>query len=443
MTVVVVAIAIYIGLSVFHRHRTAVAALGAGVIVLLGQHEGFYPASAALEKIPLELLILILVLGLFTKEFEDRGLFAFLSAKAANLGRGRRHRVMAILVFSTYVFSLFANNLSVTLVFTTICFRLGVALRMPIAPILIATVVSANIGGCPLPWADTPAIVLTIYTDFRIMDFLTYLFPLCSVFALMLVGYTYVKTKTESRSLLRSEELVNLESLRFIHRFERFRWNDALVPGTLFVLLLAGLSLAPVLGVSVWIAAVPPAALLVLSKGKEAGNLLDIEGLTDTVAFISALFVVAGALEASGVLNTFAARFADLVAVSTILPIMSVLLLAFVASTFLSAGPAAATLLPICLELSVLTGKIVYAAMALGILAGSGVLPWSATGGPVMLNQVARCLKQEDLDDDERGSVERLFRLGTYTRFSMPFSAAMLVLSAFWLYFLTSVGGYM
>ena len=286
MSIVLVALITYVCLSIFYRHRTAVAVFGAGIIVLLGQYEGFYPASIALQRIPIEVLIVILVLSLFTKEFENLGILAFLGPRAASIARGRQYVVMVILLLSTFTFSLFANNLAVTLVFTTVCLRLGIALQLPIVPLIAATVISCNIGGCPLPWADTPAIILTIYTDFDIVDFLNFLFPVCAVFALTLIGYTLVRTKTRSRSLSRSDELLNLECIKFISKFERVRWKDAVPPGILFLFLLMGVSLAPFLGVPIWFAAIPPGALLLLFKGKEAKELLDIPGLMDTILFL-------------------------------------------------------------------------------------------------------------------------------------------------------------
>ena len=59
-----------------------------------------------------------------------------------------------------------------------------------------------------------------------------------------------------------------------------------------------------------------------------------------------------------------------------------------------------------------------------------------------MLNEVARYLKREESDDDERDNVEKLFRLDPYVKFSLPFSMMMLIVSALWLCFLVAVRGY-
>ena len=108
------------------------------------------------------------------------------------------------------------------------------------------------------------------------------------------------------------------------------------------------------------------------------------------------------------------------------------ILLAFIISTFLSAGPAAATLLPICQSLyHAIPFKLIYAALALGILAGSSMLPWSATGGPILLSQANSFIKQHDyLSEEEKENIRKIYNLKSYVLYSVPFSLTMLAASA-------------
>jgi Na+/H+ antiporter NhaD/arsenite permease-like protein len=432
--IIIAVILTYIFLAVLYKHRTPIAALGAGVVMLLGHLNGIYPVNVALNKFPLEVLLLILVLSLFSREFETNGLLTLLGTKSASITRGKRHLMLGILLFTVFLFSCFANNLSVTLTFTLICLRLGVALNIPLVPLLVGTVVASNIGGCPLPWADTPAIVVTSYTDFGMMDFVTLVLPTCFLFVILLVFYALAVAHIRSGSLSGFYELTNVESLKYLVNFEKVRWKSALLPMILFGMMLIGISVGPFVGVPVCYVAIPCGALLLLVKGKNARESLDITGMLDTMVFIAALFLIAGALESSGYLQLLTQRFQNLQAVSVVLPSICVLGVAFVASTFLSAGPAAATLLPICLKLSQSGGPSIYVGLVLGILAGSSMAPWSATGGPCMLNETLRFLKEETLDEEERESVKNVLGLGSYIKFSAPFSLVILMLSASWLY---------
>jgi len=117
-----------------------------------------------------------------------------------------------------------------------------------------------------------------------------------------------------------------------------------------------------------------------------------------------------------------------------LLIVLFIMLSAFIIATFLSAGPAAATILPVCLQLSpAVLDKLVYAALALGILAGSSMLPWSATGGPVMLGEVNRFLMQYKGPEAEAERIREIFSLKLYLKFSIPFSMLMLFLSGIFL----------
>ncbi len=63
---------------------------------------------------------------------------------------------------------------------------------LPTIPLLVSIIIGSNIGGAPLPWADTPAVVLSLYTDFTLLDFLNKLFIPCFIFTICLSFYTYI-----------------------------------------------------------------------------------------------------------------------------------------------------------------------------------------------------------------------------------------------------------
>lgn len=139
-------------------------------------------------------------------------------------------------------------------------------------------------------------------------------------------------------------------------------------------------------------------------------------------------------METSGILSAAVNYMLTFTGENKLLIVLFVMLAAFVIATFLSAGPAAATVLPICQQLSdTVGGKLVYAALALGILAGSSMLPWSATGGPVMLGEVNRFLGKFKGPKSEVRRLREIFNLKEYIKFSIPFSLIILSLSGVFL----------
>lgn len=107
--------------------------------------------------------------------------------------------IIIVLPIAMYATSLFMNNLSVVLLFTFISLTIIREVKLPVTPILVAGLISSNIGGCPLPWADTPAVILTLYSDFTLIDFLNKLFVPCFIFEALLILYIFIWCKYYSK----------------------------------------------------------------------------------------------------------------------------------------------------------------------------------------------------------------------------------------------------
>lgn len=167
-------------------------------------------------------------------------------------------------------------------------------------------------------------------------------------------------------------------------------------------------------------------------------DLLNSLPIMDSLVFIIALFLIGGALEYSGILKAIAEYVISFTSQNEYLITISVLLIAFTIATFLSAGPA--TLLPICSFLShIVPFRLIYAALALGILEGSSMLPWSATGGPILMSQTRRFMRDVNVDEEERIELEKIYNIKSYLSFSIPFSLIMLILSAIYLVIYISI----
>ena len=149
---------------------------------------------------------------------------------------------------------------------------------------------------------------------------------------------------------------------------------------------------------------------------------------------------MSGVLEYLGILKIAVNYIISFTSDNRVLIILCILVCSFIISTFLSAGPAAATILPICAQLQPVIGSnVIFAALALGILAGSSMLPWSATGGPVMLNEVNRYLNHYDLSQDEEIKIRNIYNLKSYISFSIPFSLIILLCSMVYLIVYVSI----
>lgn len=427
--IILITIIIYVGMVFFTKHRTSIAFIGSGVLLMLGSITGIFDSGKAFQQFPGEIVILVIVLSLFTEIFKKLGVIDYIGYKFITLSKGNKTTIVLSIPILMYLTSLFMNNLTVVLLFTYMVLYLAIEYRLPIVPILVSVVIGSNIGGAPLPWADTPAVVLTLYSDFTLIDFLNKLFIPCLVYIILLSAYTYIWYRyfTPRRRFTPFREKPDV------------KWKEVKLPLIIFIIYIVGVSIGPFINISIsYVSLLFGGIVLLIDKANPMDNLNNLP-IMDSLAFIIALFLIGGVLEYSGVLSSIAESVMSLTDKNSTLIMLSVLVLAFVIATLLSAGPAAATLLPICLNLSHLVPfNLIYAALALGILAGSSMFPWSATGGPILLSQTNKFLKEVNLDYEDRKSIEKIYDLKSYLLFSIPFSLIILSLSGIYLVIFSS-----
>lgn len=423
LLIILVTILTYLGMIFFTRHRTSIALVGSGLLLIIGGITNTFDANLAFSKFPGDIIILIIVLSIFTDYFNQYGLINLIGYKIVSLSSGNKAKLIMVIPILMYITSLFMNNLTVVLIFTYMALYLALEYQLPIVPVLVSIIIGSNIGGAPLPWADTPAVILTLYSDFNLMDFLNKLFLPCLIYAVALSVYTYkwyMLSKHKRSIPYREKPDVN--------------WNKALIPIVLFVIYIISISIAPFKNLSIAYVSLFFGGILLITNKSDSTEIINKLPILDSLVFIIALFLIGGVLEYSGILKLVAEYVMSCTNQNEYLIVLAILMMAFIISTFLSAGPAAATLLPICSSLSYLVPfKLIYAALALGILAGTSMLPWSATGGPILMSETSRFLKEVKVDEDERIELEKIYNMKSYLLFSIPFSLIMLVLSAIYL----------
>jgi len=196
LSIIIIAVLITYCMMIFiTKYRLPIAVLGLSAILIYGSVSGSFNADSILKEFPVEIIILIFVLSLFTKTFENLGVFDYIKKWLIETSRGKKVLALSILMFTIYFLSLFMNNLTVILLFAFICIELAIHFKTSILPVLVSAIIASNIGGAALPWADTPAVILTLYTDFTLFDFLTKLFLPCFFYIFLLILYTYFFTK--------------------------------------------------------------------------------------------------------------------------------------------------------------------------------------------------------------------------------------------------------
>lgn len=504
IVILIMSLVTYLIMVIVTKYKLPIAILGLATILIYGSISNTIPVNEVFQSFPVEIITLILVLSIFTKKFEILGFFRYASNLLIKMSKKNKIITIIFLIFITYISSLFMNNLSVVLLFTFICIKIAIELEIPTVPVLVSTIIASNIGGAALPWADTPAVVITLYTDFTLFDFLSMLFLPCLFFAILLIAYLMLYSKKLNKPNIITK--ANVMDLTYLsndkhYYFELFHRKHPPVPipphqehppvpiplhqehppvhllkdpshmadpkhskdsnstnndnnninppkntkqiiltSSLFILLIVGICIAPFVNVSIAVISMFFGSALLLFDRRSPEDAINTLAIMDSIVFISTLFLIGAVLEISGILSMVVDYIIAITGTNRYLIVLVIIMSAFIIATFLSAGPAAATLLPICSQLTLSVDyRIIYTALALGILAGSSTLPWSATGGPIMLGEVNRFLKQKDISYRTKTEVFNIFNLKQYLSFSIPFSLFILCCSILYLLIRTAI----
>ncbi|HET8684116.1 MAG TPA: ArsB/NhaD family transporter, partial [Micromonosporaceae bacterium] len=267
-----------------------------------------------------------------------------------------------------------------------VCERLGV----PVAPYLIAEALASNIGGTATLVGDPPNIIIASRAGLSYNDFLLHLAPIIVLLMVVFVGLC--------RWLFRAA---------FTHDPERaarvmaLRERDAITDGRLLAVSLAVLALVTaafvlhtVLGLEPSVVAVIGGLLLLAASRLDPNDVArDVEW--PTLVFFAGLFVMVGALVATGVIDLVAEATADAVAGRLWLASMALLWGSAVLSAIVDNIPYVATMTPVVAELVEADGggsgsQVLWWSLALGADLGGNATAVGASANVVILGMAER-----------------------------------------------------
>jgi Na+/H+ antiporter NhaD/arsenite permease-like protein len=371
-------------------HRVKVALVGAGLMIaagIVGADEVFYEHETGIDW---DVIFLLLGMMIIVGVLKQTGVFEYLAIWAAKRARGDPYRVMVLLCLITAVASAGLDNVTTVLLIAPVtllvCDRIGVA---PV-PYLIAEALASNVGGAGTLIGDPPNIIIASRADLGFNDFLLNMGPIVVV---LLVVFVLV-----IRVLFRSAFVADPERVDAVMQLtEREAIADVrLLVRSLLVLVvvLAGFSTQSLTGLEPSLVALLGAGFLVLISGLESrAYLAEIEW--ETLLFFAGLFVMVGALVATGVVEGIAEQLAQLVAGNLALAVIVLLLASAVLSAIVDNIPYVATMAPVVAALMAsdpaLQGQdVLWWALALGADLGGNATAIGASANVVVTGIAAR-----------------------------------------------------
>jgi Na+/H+ antiporter NhaD/arsenite permease-like protein len=320
-------------------HRTKVALLGAGIVVVLGVLEE-EQAIAAIDWSTLGLLTGMMVIVGLT---ERTGVFTYVALRVAQLSRGRPVQLVFLLAGVTGVMSAFLDNLTAILLVVPITLVLADLLRISPIPLVLVEVLASNIGGTATLIGDPPNIMIgTARPELTFVDFIVNLAPV-SVVTLVVVtaGLALVYRGQLEIAPERAREVDRLDAAADMRNAPYVKRSLAVLLGTIVAFFLhAPLHLEPA------VVAMAGATVMLLVAADDVENALErVEWAT--IFFFIGLFVMVGGLEERGIIAEVAEGFADLTGGSRSLEALVILWGSATGSAVVDNIPFTAAMIPV------------------------------------------------------------------------------------------------
>jgi Na+/H+ antiporter NhaD/arsenite permease-like protein len=255
--------------------------VGATFVVALG----LMSLEEAYRAVDWNTILLLFGMMVLNVNLRSAGFFHLVTAKVVHFARTPRQLLALIIAVSGACSALFLND-TVVLVFTPLLIDIAAALRRDPRPYLVALVTAANIGSVATVTGNPQNMLIGISSGIGFVPFTRALGPI----ALLGLGVIWLVIIAVYRADFRDE--VFAQGYRFEPEVRRPRLRKALFAT---VVMLGAL----IAGAPVPLAAALAAALLLITRRTEPAQVFQ-EIDWSLLVFFSALFVVTGAINASG-----------------------------------------------------------------------------------------------------------------------------------------------
>lgn len=350
-------------------NRTAVALFGAVLMLVMqvmNQHD-------VLEHVDFNTIGLLIGMMIMVNVMKRSGVFEYLAIKAAKISKGNPWRILVLFSIITAVFSALLDNVTTILLIAPVTLVITDTLGVNPIPFLVPEILAANIGGTATLIGDPPNIMIGSSVGLGFMDFVVNLAPVVLVIftiTLFLIKIMYRDTFHNAKS---HEELVkNLDEKRTIK-------DHRLLKKSIFVMIITviGFIIHEHVGLeSATVALFGGSLLLLISKLDPEEILLEVEW--PTIFFFVALFILVGALEKVGLIDSLAKVMLNFTKGDLFFTCILVLWVSAIASAFLDNIPFVATMIPLIKSIGVISTmdiSVLWWALALGAcLGGNGSL---------------------------------------------------------------------
>ncbi len=372
----VVFLLVFIAISFQLLHETAAALLGAVTIFLITYIGG--SSNPALRILPFEeamifvdwnVVFLILGMMIFMAVLAETNVFRWLAYRLFSIARGRSWLLAAALVCLTGLTSAFLNDVTAILLLVPLSIQIALAIDLHPFAIVIPEIMASNIGGAATLIGDPPSTIVGSHIGLGFAEYFLNMAPIaivCMIALLFITRRLYQSEFTkESRTI--SGALIERLELESSITNRRILYKSLFIGLLTFILFFVGdrfNQMPPS------VVALTGAAMLIAWVRPDMHRMLREVDWT-TLLFFIGLFVVVGAMDATGAIGWAASRIAVLAGQSADLAAMLTIWISGFASAIVANIPFTVAALPVADFLSqtipaAADSQIVYWALILG-----------------------------------------------------------------------------
>jgi Na+/H+ antiporter NhaD/arsenite permease-like protein len=324
-------------------HRTNVALLGAAIVVLF---VGDFSQEQAIESVDFNTIGLLVGMMILVHLTQQTGVYDYVAIRAGQLSGGRSFAVTMSLALTTAVLSAFLDNLTTILLIAPITFLLADALDIEAVPLLIIEVIASNIGGTATLIGDPPNIIIAGATGLSFNAFIVNLAPIVVITFAVVVPLLYLFF----RSRLQVEEGNRRAVMELNARASIRDWAELRRTGPVLLLTILAFFAHQALHIEPATVALTGAAIgLLVTRVELEKALSNIEWTT--LFFFIGLFVMVGALEATGAIGHVADAVKDLTGGERTAELLGITWVAALGSAVVDNIPFTTAMIPVVQEL--------------------------------------------------------------------------------------------
>ena len=349
------------------------------------------PIRNVMENYSYDVLVILIVMELFTNCIAETGIMQFLAIKMADFSQGQKRLCLMLFGGMMFLISACLNNITAVMMILPVIFVLLKTLevdRKYVAVFFASILALSNTGGAASPVGDFPAIVIMTSGITNFLSYLTHAFPLFALTSAVLILVWGMTVKKEhDDDALRKLAICNLKSQykNITIRFDVLKWLSVVFVGMFLAWSFVPQEIIPpeiiaVLGYA--------AAMLICgAKGIKVEQNMDLKSVLTIASFL----FFAEVISQTGILEMLAAYMQNNIESPKLL-VMAIMVITSLVAGIFSAGPAAAAMMPIIVQLC--NGPLnaqsdwIAVAYAAAICAGSSLFMWSATAGFILSGKV-------------------------------------------------------